>query len=98
MPISRYSRNSIIAGGARYGTSLAGVVIYNAVQANQIAYKRIVTRDGMRLDVIAGQEYGDSSLWWVIAAASKIGWALQIPPDTVLTIPTDLSQVSVLVG
>jgi len=98
MPISRYTRNSIVAGGARYGTSVAGVVIYNAVQTNQIAYKRIVTRDGMRLDTLAAQEYGDSSLWWVIAAASKIGWALQIPPDTVLTIPTDISQVSVLVG
>lgn len=98
MPISRYSRNSIIAGGARYGTSNAGKVIQRAVQNNLITFKRVVLPDGNRLDTIAGIEYGDSTLWWVIAAASKIGWSLQVPPGTVITIPTNLSQIALLVG
>ena len=98
MAISRYSRNNIIAGGTRFGTARAGLVIQSAIANNQILYKRIVMRESDRLDVVAGREYEDSSLWWVIAAASKIGWNLQVPAGTVLTIPTDLSQVAVLVG
>ena len=98
MPISRYSRNSVIAGGARYGTSNAGKIVQRAVQNNLITVKRITLPDGNRLDTIAGIEYGDSTLWWIIAAASKIGWSLQVPPGTVITIPTNLSQIALLVG
>ena len=98
MPISRYSRNSVIAGGARYGTSNAGKIVQRAVQNNLITFKRITLPDGNRLDTIAGIEYGDSTLWWIIAAASKIGWSLQVPPGTVITIPTNLSQIALLVG
>ena len=43
--------------------------------------------------MIAGDAYNDSSLWWVIAAASGIGWGLQVPPGTVIRIPIDLAQV-----
>jgi nucleoid-associated protein YgaU len=98
MALSRYSRNSVVAGGTRYGTSVAGKVIQRAVQNNLITFKRVVLPDGNRLDTIAGIEYGDSTLWWVIAAASKIGWSLQVPPGTVITIPTNLSQIALLVG
>ena len=98
MPISRYSRNSVIAGGARYGTSNAGKIVQRAVQNNLRTFKRITLPDGNRLDTIAGIEYGDSTLWWIIAAASKIGWSLQVPPGTVITIPTNLSQIALLVG
>ena len=42
---------------------------------------------------MAANVYGDSSLWWIIAAASNIGWGLQVPPGTVLKIPTDLGQI-----
>ena len=93
MPISRYSRNSVIAGGARYGTSNAGKIVQRAVQNNLITVKRITLPDGNRLDTIAGIEYGDSTLWWIIAAASNIGWAPQVPPGTVLVIPTSLAAV-----
>jgi len=50
------------------------------------------------LDHIAGKELGDSQLWWVIAAASRIGWWLQVPPGTVLRIPTKMTQVMAYVG
>ena len=46
-----------------------------------------------RLDVIAGQQYQDASLWWVIAAASNIGWGLQVPAGTKISIPTNISEV-----
>ena len=49
--------------------------------------------EGERLDTISGSVYNDSSLWWVIAAASGIGWGLQVPPGTIIKIPINLSQV-----
>ena len=50
------------------------------------------------MDIIAGEVYGDAALWWVIAAASGIGWGLQVPAGTVLNVPTRLEQVTRLVG
>ena len=39
------------------------------------------------------QIYGSSDLWWILAAASGIGWALQVPPGTVVKVPTALNRV-----
>jgi hypothetical protein len=50
------------------------------------------------LDIIAGEYYGDGSLWWVIAGASGIGWGLQVPAGIYLRIPTDIGAVVALVG
>ena len=41
-----------------------------------------VWRTGDRFFKLAHKYYGDSSLWWIIAAASGIGWGLQCPPGT----------------
>jgi nucleoid-associated protein YgaU len=49
-----------------------------------------------RLDTIAGKVYGDATLWWVLAAASGIGWGLQVPPDTIVNIP-NIKQVEQLI-
>ena len=46
-----------------------------------------------RLDTLAGSVYGDGRLWWVIAAASGIGWWTQVPSGTLVLIPTDLTEV-----
>jgi hypothetical protein len=54
-------------------------------------------KEDARLDVMAGREYGDASLWWVIAAASNIGWGLQVPAGTRILIPATLSQIADLV-
>jgi len=51
-----------------------------------------------RLDIIAGREYGNGRYWWVIAAASGIGWGMQVPPGTNLRIPINLGDVEGLVG
>tara|TARA_Y100000591_G_C21489801_1_gene524537 strand:- start:51 stop:224 length:174 start_codon:yes stop_codon:yes gene_type:complete len=55
-------------------------------------------KEAQRLDTIAAESYGDARLWWVIAAASNIGWGLQVPPGTKLSIPIDLAQIGDLVG
>ena len=95
--ISRYSKDSILSAGKQYGTAQASVRIRKALDNNQISFKTYILKEGERLDQIAGREYNDGSMWWIIAAASKIGWGLQIPPGTVLTIPINLEEISNLV-
>ena len=42
-----------------------------------------------RLDKLANKFYGDSTLWWIIAAANFIGkGTIVIPTNTVLRIPS----------
>jgi len=67
--------------------------IFNAVVAGSIPAIFSKLTESQRLDVIAAQQYGDPSYWWVIAAASGIGWGLQCPPGTILRIPTNLAKV-----
>ena len=94
----RYARAPRINGGRSYGTYTASRIINKAVKSNAIEVATHTTVEGERLDIIAGRFYGDGNLWWVIAAASGIGWGLQIPPGTYLIIPTDLGQIEALVG
>ena len=96
--IKRYSRSPILGGGVQFGTSLAISTIKKAVDAGQLSVRIQVLQGEERLDIIAGRIYGNSENWWIIAAASGIGWALQVPPGTRLVIPTDLSQVANIVG
>ena len=67
--------------------------IYRLVQTGDISVRYILSEDRKRLDHYAFEEYGDGMNWWVIAAASGIGWWLQCPPGTLLAIPTDISQI-----
>ena len=54
------------------------------------------TKEGERLDQIAGKFYDDGRYWWVIAAASNIGWWLQVPTGTRLIVPLDLSEIEAI--
>jgi len=94
MSIRRYARANKLALGVRYGTSDSIVKIRLSLAAGAIPYKTLITASGQRLDTIAGQEYGDGSLWWIIAAASDIGWAAQVPPGTMLKVPTSLTSIA----
>ena len=94
MTLTRYRQSSLINGGRAIGTNTARVKLYNAVQSNEISSTVYITKQGDRLDRLAGQFYGDGTLWWVIAAASGIGWFLQIPAGVVLAIPTDINEVN----
>ena len=96
--INRYRRAPKIKSGQAYGTYVAGNVIYRAFQQGVLDVEQKVLTESQRLDIVAGEYYGDGTLWWVIAAASKIGWSLQVPSGTRLVIPTDINQVAALVG
>tara|TARA_A100001011_G_scaffold262256_1_gene270761 strand:+ start:5119 stop:5412 length:294 start_codon:yes stop_codon:yes gene_type:complete len=93
MAISRNSFVKKIRGGRYFGTSLASTIIFNAVENGNLSYTVIETREKQRLDHLSGSVYGDSSYWWIIAAASGIGWGLQIPPGTIIRIPVNLKEV-----
>jgi len=98
MPINRYQRAPKLANGKFYGTFDACYIVASAVAAGSIAWKGHITKEAQRLDVIAGDFYGDGSLWWVIAGASGIGWSLQVPAGIYLKIPTDIGQIVALIG
>lgn len=54
----------------------------------------IVTQTGDRLDSLANQFYGDSSLWWIIATANNIhdaGFAVE--DGTTLRIPENFTKI-----
>ena len=96
--LGRYTRSPKIKAGKSYGTYAAGNVIYRAYQQGAIDVEFRVLKGKQRLDIVAGEYYGDGSLWWFIAAASRIGWGLQVPPGTRLVIPTDINQIAALIG
>ena len=94
----RYSRTQLVNDGNQYGTALGSTAVFYAAQNGEIPTKSKLLIQSERLDILAQREYGDGSLWWVIAAASGIGWGLQVPPGVLLFIPTDLDAVRVYVG
>ena len=97
MSIRRYSRTSKLDAQSRLGTPEAIKSIRMAKKHGTLKTKNYITTGNERLDIIAGKKYGNARLWWVIAAASNIGWALQVPPGTRLLIPTNLNQIAGLI-
>ena len=85
--MSRYNGTSVLEAGTRYGTSSSVYTIRSAVSAGSLQYDEITVSGNQRLDILAGIYYDDSSLWWIIAAASNIGLGMQVPPGTVVKIP-----------
>ena len=97
MAISRYSRDNLVNRNRAFGTAGGVNRIRQAIRQNLISLKEVTMNEDARLDVMAGREYGDASLWWVIAAASNIGWGLQVPAGTRILVPTSLEQIAGLV-
>ncbi len=95
--LRRYSRDTILGFGSHFGTAKAIGVIRRGIADGTIRSRQALLGEHDRLDVVAGREYGDASLWWIVAAASQVGWALQVPANTVLTIPV-LQDVARLLG
>ena len=98
MTLSRYRQSRTIKNDQAIGTNMARVTLYKAAQRGDISTDIYITRQGDRLDKLAGEYYNDGTLWWVIAAASGIGWWLQIPSGVVLTIPKSIDEVNNLVS
>ena len=92
MSLSRYAN---LTGPDRGTTSMSTInsVIRRGVQSGTIATTSLVLEDDRRLDQISGQVYGTADYWWVIAAASRIGWGLQVPAGTIVNIPNSLDEV-----
>lgn len=102
---SRYKNNQTIINTNSDGTKTRIYEMSNGlsrkirvgIENENISYTIKEIKDSQRLDVIAGIQYGDSSLWWIIAAANGIGFAMQVKPGTQLIVPTNLEQIYQLV-
>jgi len=93
----RYTIDAIIARGSQLGSPRTVSLIRRAIKNGSLPInKTLVVTEGDRLDTIAGVVYGDARLWWVLAAASNIGWCPQVPPGTVVNV-VNLSKVESLV-
>lgn len=97
MAFSRYRRTPIMDFGRQFGTGRAHEVIRAAIKEGTLSYQTLTLHEGQRLDHLAGQFYGNGRYWWIIAAASDIGWGLQVPPGTFIRIP-NLEDVSRLIA
>ena len=95
--MKRYGVAPLLSGGTFYGKYVPGKILRDAATSGFLSVRQDFLKEGERLDILAGIEYGDSRLWWIIAGCSGIGWSLQVPPGTSLLIPTNLSQVASLV-
>tara|TARA_B100000029_G_C16822652_1_gene684793 strand:+ start:75 stop:377 length:303 start_codon:yes stop_codon:yes gene_type:complete len=87
MAISRYASAAKLPGLKMYGTTHLATKIRQGVDSGEIKYTTYILKEDERLDQISGLSYGTSSYWWAIAAASGIGWGLQVPAGTLLKIP-----------
>ena len=94
----RYTNTTLIKGGKAYATSKTIPKIRLAAEAGLIKTREYMVRDGERLDIIAGRFLGDGSFWWIIATLSGIGWSLQVPPGTLLTLPVNIKELEVYFG
>jgi hypothetical protein len=97
MAASRYARTPILDFGRQYGTTESINNLRAAIKAGTVPTKTLLLRGVERLDTLAGTIYGDSRYWWVLAAASDIGWGMQVPAGTVIRIP-DLGAVVGITG
>lgn len=97
MSFKRYARTAVRGFSSFYGTSYAIPAIRDNVNSGNIRVQQFVSTQRDRLDIIAGRFYGDGKLWWIIAAASNIGWAPQVPPGTIIKVPI-LEDVAAVVG
>ena len=72
--------------------------IYRAVEEGSINFETRTTSEGDRLDLISFEVYKTAEYWWVIAAASGIGWWLQVPGGVEIKIPLSIDQIEDVIG
>jgi hypothetical protein len=81
--MARYLNKTIKTSSEK--TRLQTTILPNIVGAND-TYIETITPE--RLDALANQFYGDTSMWWVIAAANGIGkGTIRVPIGMILRIP-----------
>ena len=95
---SRYRNSPVLGLGTQYGTSRATAAIREGIKTGIIPIVEVTTVSGnQRLDHLAALYYKDARVWWVLAAASDIGWSLQVPEGTIIVVP-DINAVAGVVG
>ena len=98
MAFSRYSNDRIQSSAHALRTTMSIAKIRSGIRFGTIpVVYNIVTTQGDRLDTLSGEYYGDAGYWWVLAAASNIGWAIQVPPGTNIIVP-DLKYIERILG
>jgi|TARA_Y100000310_G_scaffold342317_1_gene445010 nucleoid-associated protein YgaU len=97
MAMSRYTYTPRVRGRSTIATVSISTKIYNAVNNGTLGFSSHVLKGGERIEHIAGSAYGSSTYWWIIAAASGIGWSLQAPPGTLIRIPKRLGEVLAMI-
>lgn len=85
----RYTNAGLIKGAKLKSSASRAFDVRAAIKSGNINFSEITLQESQRLDILAGIYYGDSTLWWAIAAASDIGWSLQAPPGTLIRIPEE---------
>ena len=95
--MKRYTRDQRIAGG-KLATSQTTVRLRRARELGLIPTRTIILSETQRLDHLAHKYLGDSTLWWILAAMSDIGWGLQLAPGTIIRVPTNMSAIERIVG
>ena len=98
MATSRYAFSKRTRNGKVIGKSNVSWKIYQAAESGALTTTIKILEEGERIDQLAGLYYGDSTLWWIISAASGIGWALQAPPGTRIVIPNNPSEAFSLIS
>lgn len=88
---SRYQKNSIKK--LPDGREVFGTKVYPKIpKSDSDIY--VVTQGGDRLDTLANDFYGDSSLWWIITSANNIHDApFALADGTVLRIPQNYTDI-----
>lgn len=94
--MGRYSADGIINQGSARASAKTVLRLRNAYKSGQITARVIVLGSGTRIDHLSYQYLGDPSYWWAIAALSNIGWALQLPAETRLIIPTNIDEIKAI--
>ena len=93
MAAGRYTYAGLINRGEGKANPRISSKIFMGVTTGKITFTTKRLDRFERLDKISAESYGAASYWWIIAAASGIGWGLQLPPGTIIRIPTNLSQI-----
>jgi nucleoid-associated protein YgaU len=86
---SRYENAAPVKVKTTDGSYRYAVYTQRSLMTEQVAFVYRTTMAGDRLDNLADVYYGKSTLWWVIAKANpEIMYPDDIPPGTVLRIPS----------
>tara|TARA_Y100000034_G_C6829069_1_gene374084 strand:- start:15 stop:311 length:297 start_codon:yes stop_codon:yes gene_type:complete len=95
--IDRYENDNPVQSGRILGTNSAIIRLRDGIDSGEVRTTIDILRGAQRLDILAHRQYGDGRLWWIIAAASGIGWWLQAPAGTRLVIPVDINEVRAVI-